>query len=50
MTGTGEVLGSFVITTISDTQTLFERDGSARKIEFSLALTRVDPPALDDAA
>jgi len=46
VTGTGEVLGSFVITAVSDTHTLFERDGSARKIEFSLSLTRVDPPEL----
>jgi len=35
-----------MITAVSDTQTLFERDGGTRRIEFSLSLTRVDPPEL----
>jgi len=50
VTGLGEVMGSFVITAVNETQTIFERDGRARKIEFSLSLTRVDPPGLGEGA
>lgn len=40
--GTGWFYGLFVIEDISETGSLFFGDGSARKIEFSLKLTRVD--------
>lgn len=40
--GTGLFYGLFVIEEISRTDAIFFPDGSARKIEFSLKLTRVD--------
>lgn len=40
--GTGWVYGLFVIEELSTTSTAFFPDGAARKIEFSLKLTRVD--------
>ncbi len=55
VTGTGEVLGAFVIESINDTRTVFTIDGSARRIEFQLQLARVDEeaavePGLDEPA
>lgn len=40
--GTGTIYGMFVITNVSETGTVFFADGSARKISFTLSLTRVD--------
>lgn len=40
--GTGTIYGMFVVNSISETHTEFFSDGSARSIEFSLTLTRVD--------
>ncbi|WP_025119770.1 MULTISPECIES: phage tail protein [unclassified Serratia (in: enterobacteria)] len=40
--GTGTIYGMFVVNSISETCTEFFSDGSARRIEFSLTLTRVD--------
>jgi len=40
--GTGRILGQFVVERLSTTQTVFFQDGTARKIEFDLKLTRVD--------
>lgn len=40
--GTGVMYGLFVIEEISQTHTFFFPDGAARKIEFSLKLTRTD--------
>lgn len=40
--GTGVVHGAFVINSLSETRTLFFADGAARRIEFRLALLRVD--------
>lgn len=40
--GTGTVYGAFVITDMQETKTYFEVDGTARKIEFTLTLRRVD--------
>lgn len=40
--GTGTIYGMFVVSSISETHTEFFSDGSARSIEFSLTLTRVD--------
>lgn len=43
--GTGVVHGSFVITALNETRTLFFSDGAARRIEFQLSLLRVDDDA-----
>ncbi|HZH44272.1 MAG TPA: phage tail protein [Lysobacter sp.] len=43
--GTGLVHGSFVITGLNETRTLFFPDGAARRIEFQLRLLRVDDEA-----
>lgn len=42
VSGTGEVLGAFVIESIHDTRAVFMVDGAARRIEFQLQLARVD--------
>lgn len=40
--GTGVYYGLYVIEEISETHSVFFPDGAARKIEFSIKLTRVD--------
>ncbi|CNG52300.1 phage tail protein [Yersinia kristensenii] len=40
--GDGTIYGMFVIESLSQTGTLFFADGSARRIEFTLKLLRVD--------
>ncbi len=40
--GTGKVYGLFVIESLSETQSVFFQDGTPRRIEFNLALKRVD--------
>lgn len=45
--GTGDFYGLFVIEDISETGSIFFADGSARKIDFSLKLTRVDDDVPD---
>lgn len=45
--GTGKVLGIFIITAIHQTRSEFFRDGTSRKIEFSLTLKRIDDHAVD---
>lgn len=45
--GSGTFYGLYVIEDISETGSLFFADGSARKIDFSIKLTRVDDDALD---
>ncbi|HDR9506579.1 oxidoreductase [Burkholderia cepacia] len=40
--GTGHIYGMFTIDNIDTTRTLFFRDGTARRIEFTIALTRND--------
>lgn len=45
--GDGTYYGNFVIDDIGETKTLFFTDGSARKIDFSLKLTRVDDEDTD---
>ncbi|WP_312679298.1 phage tail protein, partial [Escherichia coli] len=44
--GTGSLHGWFVIESLNVTRSVFFRDGAARRIEFTLALKRVDPPKL----
>lgn len=45
--GTGRIYGIYVIESLSETKTYFFRDGAARRIEFSLKLTRVDESRVD---
>lgn len=40
--GRGRMHGMFVINSISTTKTEFFRDGAARRIEFTVQLTRID--------
>lgn len=40
--GTGRLYGLWVISNVRETSTVFFQDGAPRKIEFSLALERVD--------
>jgi phage protein U len=40
--GSGRYYGMFELDSLSITRTLFFKDGKARRIEFSLKLTRVD--------
>jgi len=45
--GTGRILGVWVIESITETRTLFFRDGAARRIEFSISLKRIDDGRVD---
>lgn len=45
--GTGRILGIWVIESLSETRTLFFPDGTARRIEFSISLKRVDDGKVD---
>lgn len=45
--GMGTLWGTWVIDSLSETRTLFFSDGMPRKIEFSLALKRVDENRVD---
>lgn len=45
--GTGRIYGLYVITSLNETRTLFFQDGTARRIEFSLSLKRVDDGRVD---
>ena len=47
VSGAGDVLGAWVIEGVQETQTLFVREGRARRIEFELQLARVDDGAAD---
>ncbi|HCW46569.1 MAG TPA: oxidoreductase [Erwiniaceae bacterium] len=40
--GSGRIYGLWVIESITETKTLFFQDGTPRRIEFSIALKRVD--------
>ncbi|OCF95519.1 hypothetical protein A9G08_11430 [Gilliamella sp. wkB195] len=42
--GTGIPLGFYVMTNLKKTKTEFFKDGAPRKIEFTISLTKVDPP------
>jgi phage protein U len=48
--GTGNLYGRYVIESIDETGTLFFRDGTPRRVEFSLALKRVDAGDVDELA
>ena len=45
--GTGRIYGLWVIESLSDTRTVFFPDGAARRIEFTLKLTRIDDGRID---
>lgn len=45
--GTDRILGIWVIESITETRTLFFQDGAARRIEFSIKLTRIDDGKID---
>ncbi|MFK9686253.1 phage tail protein, partial [Escherichia coli] len=40
--GTGMIYGMYVISKVSETGSIFFADGTPRKIDFTLSLTRVD--------
>ncbi|MFC0708843.1 phage tail protein [Azorhizophilus paspali] len=45
--GTGRIYGLCVIESLSETHSLFFADGTARRIEFSLVLKRIDDDRID---
>ncbi|MEH6564579.1 MAG: phage tail protein [Halopseudomonas sp.] len=45
--GTGRIYGLWIIESMSQTHTLFFRDGAPRRIEFSLTLQRVDDSQIE---
>ncbi|AXI59222.1 oxidoreductase [Pseudomonas kribbensis] len=45
--GTGRILGIWVIDNITENKTLFFSDGAARRIEFTIALKRIDDGRVD---
>lgn len=45
--GTGRIYGLWVIESLSETKTLFFRDGTPRRIEFNLSLKRTDDDRID---
>lgn len=47
VTGTGEVLGAWVIEGLNETRAVFLDNGAARRIEFQLQLGRVDEQRTD---
>lgn len=45
--GTGRLCGLWVIENLTETRSLFFRDGAARRIEFNLSLKRIDDGRID---
>jgi len=45
--GSGRIYGLWVIESLSETRTLFFRDGTPRRIEFTLSLKRIDDGLVD---
>lgn len=45
--GTGRIYGAWVIESMTETRTLFFSDGAARRIEFTIKLTRIDDGRVD---
>jgi len=45
--GSGRIYGLWVIESLSETKTLFFRDGTPRRIEFTLSLKRIDDDRID---
>lgn len=49
VTGAGEVLGSWVIESLDESQSVFFEDGAPRRSDFTLALKQVDDPIAEDS-
>lgn len=47
VSGTGRVYGAYVITNLRESESQHTQEGAARKVEFTLALKRVDESATD---
>jgi len=45
--GTGRIYGLWVIESLSETKTVFFRDGTSQRIEFTLTLKRTDDDRID---
>ena len=45
--GSGRIYGLWIIDSLSETKTLFFRDGTPRRIEFSISLKRIDDDRID---
>lgn len=45
--GTGRIYGLWVIDSLSENKTIFFRDGTPRRIEFTLSLKRIDDDRID---
>lgn len=45
--GSGRIYGLWVIESLSETKTLFFRDGTPRRIEFTINLKRTDDDRID---
>lgn len=45
--GSGRIYGLWVIESLSETKTMFFRDGTPRRVEFTLSLKRVDDDLID---
>ncbi|MNX85235.1 Phage P2 GpU [compost metagenome] len=45
--GSGRIYGLWIIESLSETKTIFFRDGTPRRIEFTLTLKRIDDERID---
>ncbi|WP_085598184.1 MULTISPECIES: phage tail protein [unclassified Pseudomonas] len=45
--GSGRIYGLWVIESLSETKTIFFRDGTPRRLEFTLSLKRIDDDRID---
>ena len=45
--GSGRIYGLWIIDSLSETKTFFLRDGTPRRIEFTLSLKRIDDDRID---
>ncbi|WP_433589642.1 phage tail protein [Pseudomonas koreensis] len=45
--GSGRIYGLWIIESLSETKTIFFRDGTPRRIEFTLSLKRIDDNRID---
>ena len=45
--GTGRIYGTWVVTSISETQQIFFEDGTPRRYEFTINLKRIDDGRID---
>lgn len=45
--GSGRIYGLWVIKSLSETKTIFFRDGTPRRIEFTLSVERIDDDRID---